>query len=153
MAALRLARQIAGGFGCGAVPGAPGTAASVAATLLGAGLLALSPWALAVAAVAAIVAGVWAVAAVRAEGDPSWVVIDEIAGQWVALLFLRHPAPLGLLAGFVLFRLLDIAKPGPVGWADRRSGPVAVMADDVIAGALAAVLLYLARRIWPGVLD
>jgi phosphatidylglycerophosphatase A len=152
MAALRLARAIAGGFGCGRAPGAPGTVASAAATLVAAGLLALSPWTLAVAAVAAIVLGVWAVSAVRAEGDPPWVVIDEIAGQWVALLFLRDPAPLGLLAGFLLFRLLDITKLGPVGWADRRSGPVAVMADDVIAGAIASVLLYLIRRAWPGVL-
>ncbi|MBN9508682.1 MAG: phosphatidylglycerophosphatase A [Alphaproteobacteria bacterium] len=153
MAALKLARAVAGGFGCGAVPGAPGTAASVAATLLGAALLAISPWVLALAAVVAVSVGIWAIARVGAAGDPSWIVIDEIAGQWIALLYLRDPAPLGLLAGFLLFRLFDIVKPGPVGWADRRSGPVAVMADDVVAGVLAALLLYLLRRAWPGVLD
>jgi phosphatidylglycerophosphatase A len=153
MAALRLARQIASGFGCGAVPGAPGTAASVAATLLGAGLLAVSPWALALAALAAAGVGIWAIRRTGAADDPPWIVIDEIAGQWIALLGLHHPTPRGLVAGFLLFRLLDIVKPGPVGWADRRSGPVAIMADDVLAGALAALLLYLLRRAWPGVLD
>ena len=64
MAALRLARQIASGFGCGAVPGAPGTAASLAATLLGAALLAVSSWALALAALAAVGVGIWAIARV-----------------------------------------------------------------------------------------
>ena len=110
-------------------------------------LLALSPWLLAAAALAATLAGVWAIGAARADGDPSWVVIDEIAGQWITLLALPRPAPWWLLAAFLLFRVLDIAKPGPIGWADRRGGPVWVMADDVIAGAIGAVLLFAARAV------
>ncbi len=127
--------------------------ASLAATLAAAGLLALSPWALAAAALLATLGGVWAIRAAGGADDPGWVVIDEIAGQWITLLALARPAPLGLLAGFALFRLLDIAKPGPVGWADRRRGAAAVMADDVIAGAIAAALLFAARSAWPKLLD
>ncbi len=82
----------------------------------------------------------------EADADPGWVVIDEVAGQWITLLGLREPTPLGLLAAFALFRTLDIAKPGPVGWADRRRGAVGVMADDVIAGGLGAALLWALRR-------
>ena len=45
----------------------------------------------------------------------------------------------GWISAFVLFRLFDIWKPGPVGWADRKSGPLGVMLDDIIAGLMAAL--------------
>ncbi len=45
-----------------------------------------------------------------------------------------HRLP-GLLAAFLMFRLLDVAKPGPIGWADRQGGAAGIMADDLIAGA------------------
>ena len=70
-----------------------------------------------------------------------------MAGQWITLLALPRPAPFWLLAAFLLFRVLDIAKPGPIGWADRQHGPLGVMADDVIAGAIGAALLLAARLI------
>ncbi|HVB67502.1 MAG TPA: phosphatidylglycerophosphatase A, partial [Acetobacteraceae bacterium] len=84
-------------------------------------------------------------------GDPGFVVIDEVAGQWVALLGLARPGVWGLLAGFALFRLLDVTKPGPVGWADRQGGAWGVMGDDLIAGAVVAVVLWGVRMGWPGV--
>jgi phosphatidylglycerophosphatase A len=59
----------------------------------------------------------------------------------------------GLLAAFVMFRLLDITKPGPVGWADRQPGAFGIMADDVIAGVLAAAILFGLRLCWPRLLD
>lgn len=153
MAALNWPRLVAGGFGCGYAPVAPGTVASLAATLLAAGLLWVSPWLLAAAALAATLGGVRAIRAAGVGDDPGWVVIDEVAGQWITLLALPAPSLPGLLAGFALFRLLDIAKPGPVGWADRRQGPTAVMADDVIAGAIGAAILLAVRFWWPGSLD
>jgi phosphatidylglycerophosphatase A len=152
MAALNLARLVSGGFGLGRAPAAPGTVASLAAAVLGAGLLWLSPWLLAAAALAATVGGIAAIRAAEAGDDPGWVVIDEVAGQWLTLLALPSPSLRGVAAGFLLFRVLDIAKPGPIGWADRRAGPLAVMADDVIAGLIGAALLYCARRAWPGLL-
>jgi phosphatidylglycerophosphatase A len=146
---MRLARLVAAGFGTGYAPVAAGTVASVAATAAGAGLLLLSPWLLALAALLATVGGYVAVRRAGIEGDPGWVVIDEFAGQWIALLALSRPTIPGLLAAFALFRLLDITKPGPIGWADRRHGAFGVMADDVIAGSIAALLLGLVRMTRP----
>lgn len=81
--------------------------------------------------------------------DPSEIVVDELVGQWIALLPLSYAAwsmeisilalwP-GWIAAFGLFRLFDITKLGPVGWADRMDTALGVMLDDVIAGALAAL--------------
>ncbi len=137
--------MLATGFGAGLLPGAPGTWGSLAALPFA--------WAirahcgipgLAVAAGLVFVAGWWAAAAVIKAGtakDPAWVVIDEVAGQWLALL----PAPLDPLAyalAFLLFRLFDIWKPWPVRWADRRvGGGLGVMLDDTLAAAYAALAL------------
>ncbi|HWL81702.1 MAG TPA: phosphatidylglycerophosphatase A [Roseomonas sp.] len=83
-----------------------------------------------------------------ARTDPGWVVIDEGAGQSLALAALPlGTGAAGIILAFLLFRMLDITKPGPVGWADRQKGMTGVMLDDLIAGALAA-LLILALRFW-----
>jgi phosphatidylglycerophosphatase A len=81
--------------------------------------------------------------------DPSWIVIDEVVGQWIALLPVSYGAGMmgadiwrlwpGVVAAFVLFRLFDITKPGLVGQADRMGTPLGVMLDDVIAGIFAAI--------------
>ena len=149
---MTAARLLAGFFGCGRFPITPGSAGSLAAILIGWPLLLLPGWVLAVAAALATAGGLWAVAVLGASDDPGWVVIDEVAGQWIALLGLARPSFTGLLAAFVLFRILDIAKPGPIAWADRQHGPVGVMADDLIAGGIAALMLWGARWIWPGLL-
>jgi phosphatidylglycerophosphatase A len=139
---MRPARLIASGFGIGFVPVAPGTVGSVLGLALGAALLAVSPAALAVGAVAVTGVGLWAIERAligEKARDPGWIVIDEVAGQMVALLGAAwRPSWAGLLIAFALFRLFDIAKPGPVGWADRRTESASVMADDLIAGGLAA---------------
>jgi phosphatidylglycerophosphatase A len=146
---MTLARFIAAGFGIGYAPVAAGTVASVAAVLSGAALLQVSPLLLAVAALLATVGGYVAVQRAGVEGDPGWVVIDEFAGQWITLLALVRPTIPGLIAGFLLFRLFDISKLGPVGWADRRHGAFGIMADDVIAGIIAAMLLVAIRLLSP----
>ncbi|MEO9190563.1 MAG: phosphatidylglycerophosphatase A, partial [Acetobacteraceae bacterium] len=64
-----------------------------------------------------------------------------------------RPTPLGLLAALAVFRLLDIAKPGPIGWADRQGGAAGVMEDDLIAGALGAGILWAARSRFPTLFD
>lgn len=138
---MRLARVVASFGGVGLVPVAPGTVGSLAALAPGVALLWASPLALAAGAAAATAAGLWAVRAARAEGDPGWVVIDEVAGQWIALLALAAPSWLGVLAAFLAFRVFDIGKPGPVGRAERLPGAWGVMADDLLAGALAALVV------------
>ena len=149
---VSLPELIAAGGGAGFSPYAPGTAGSAVAALVGAGLLKLHPTALITAALTASLVGFWAVRAARVDGDPGWVVIDEFAGQLIALLGLAHPSGTGLLAAFLLFRLLDIVKPGPIGWADRQTGAFGIMADDIVAGLIAAGLLLGLRAAWPGAL-
>ena len=146
---MRIARFIAAGFGTGDARIAPGTVASAAAVLSGAVLLLVSPLAVAVAALLATVGGFVAVRRADIRGDPGWVVIDEFAGQWIAMLALARPTMYGLLAAFVLFRIFDITKLGPVGWADRQHGAFGIMADDVIAGVIAALILGIARAVLP----
>src|SRR5690606_19295261 len=86
----------------------------------------------------------------EAKADPSWVVVDEGAGQSIALAALPVAGGIaGVMLAFLLFRIFDVMKPGPVGWADRRKGATGVMLDDIIAGGMAAALLLAAR--WLGV--
>ncbi|MHC0052844.1 phosphatidylglycerophosphatase A family protein [Actibacterium sp. D379-3] len=145
-------------------PGTWGSAVAVALALLIHGLGGFPL--LAVATVAVTVLGFWAVGrdiAGRDDKDPSEIVIDEVAGQWLAMLApslgfwmagldnWNFPWP-GWVGAFVLFRLFDIWKPGPVGWADRRSGTAGVMLDDLIAGVFAGIGVFLAAGLYHGVL-
>jgi len=150
---VRLAKLAASGLGTGWVPVSPGTAGSLLALLLGAPMLAGPPWLLPAAAAAAALVGLWAIGACHVHGDPRWVVIDEIAGQWLAMAGLARVSALGLAAAFLIFRLLDIAKPGPVGWADRQPGAAGIMADDLIAGGLTAGIVWAVRSRWPELLS
>ncbi len=146
---VRVCGIIAAGLGVGHAPLAAGTVASAVAVMTGAGLLLLSPWLLGLAALLATAGGYLAVKRAAIEGDPGWVVVDEFAGQWITLLALVRPTVFGVIAAFILFRLFDITKLGPVGWADRRHGAFGIMADDVIAGVIAAALLTGLRLLRP----
>ena len=144
---------IATWFGVGLVPGAPGTAGSLAALPFAWAIATyLGPLGLAVAVAAAFVAGVWAsgrYARKRGVADPGAVVIDEVAGQWLALV-LVPPSLVNYAIGFALFRLFDVIKPWPISALDRGvKGGLGVMLDDLLAGALAAILLWNAW-IWMG---
>jgi phosphatidylglycerophosphatase A len=132
-------------FGAGFLPIAPGSWASLAALPAAWAIVCL--WGvlgLAGAAGIAFALGWWAAATVaKASGieDPSAVVIDEVAAQWLVLV----PAPLDPLAytlAFLLFRLFDIWKPWPVRWADRHvKGGLGIMLDDLLAAVYAVALL------------
>jgi len=144
-----MSRLVASFFGVGFFPVAPGTAGSAVALLVGVVLMLGPPWLLPLGAAIAVAAGLLAIprAVTDPQADPGWVVIDEVAGQWIALLGLADVSAAGLLAAFVGFRALDIWKPGPVGWADRQAGAFGIMADDVLAGAIVALVLYAARHV------
>lgn len=74
--------------------------------------------------------------------DASQIVADEVVGMWLALALLPKLWWVAALA-FVLFRILDIAKPGPIGWLDREvKGGLGVMLDDLVAGLVVATVLY-----------
>ncbi len=134
--------------GIGRLRPAPGTWGSLVvlpAVLLG-------PFACLALAVVVTVAGWIAVRAVLAEGgeqDPGWIVVDEAAGMLLALAALPAGAGwIGAVAAFGLFRAFDILKPWPVSWADGLPGATGVMLDDVLAGAMAAAVLWLAGGLW-----
>jgi phosphatidylglycerophosphatase A len=85
--------------------------------------------------------------------DPGWIVVDEAAGMLIALAGLSMTASIwGVLIAFGLFRVFDIFKPWPISWADQQKGALGVMLDDIVAGALAALALILARPLLPGVI-
>ena len=136
---------IATWFGSGLLPGAPGTWGSIAA-LPFAWMIAMlaGPWGLFCGVIAAFAIGIWAAGRyTQAAGlkDCQNVVIDEVAGQWLALLFVPLD-PLAYFAAFILFRICDIYKPWPANWADRTmSGGLGIMLDDIIAGAYALMLV------------
>jgi len=91
-------------------------------------------------------AGLWGVQIVlEAENDPdpSWVVIDEWAGLFLSLAWTNVSPFLVVCLAFILFRLLDITKVGPVAWAERLPGGLGVMADDLVAGAITASIVWL----------
>lgn len=154
-------------LGSGYIRPAPGTWGSLAALPAAWGLIVLGGPVLVIAA--ALICYVLGVLAVNAEAkasdahDPGWIVIDEVVGQWIALLPVAIGAAHtgaavtalwpGWIAAFVLFRLFDIWKPGPIGWADRRDDATGVMLDDVIAGVFAGLcVMALAAIAHSGVL-
>jgi phosphatidylglycerophosphatase A len=149
---MTLQRLIASGFGCGFAPLSPGTVASAATLLPGALLLHVSPVLLPLAAAFVTLAGLWALRTAPVQGDPGWVVVDEVAGQLLALYGLGRATLPGLVCAFLIFRVLDVVKPGPIGWADRQEGAAGIMADDVIAGAITAGILWAIGSHWPALL-
>lgn len=149
-----LATLLATGLGSGLLPKAPGTWGSLLAVLLGEGLFqAVGGWGIGGLAAVSTLVGVpvsGRVSVLRGRKDPGEIVVDEIAGQAIALAGLHAvlpagaPDPLrwGLVAlAFVLFRVFDIAKPGPVDKLQSLPGGWGVMADDLLAGALAGILV------------
>ncbi len=144
---------LAHGLGSGLAPKAPGTFGTLAAILPWLLLAQLPlPVYLGLVLIAAL-AGVWLcdVAARRmGRDDPGSIVWDEWVGLWIALAGVPLAWP-WVLAGFLLFRLFDILKPWPVGWLDRRfHGGLGIMLDDIAAGVMAAVSLYVAAGLVEG---
>lgn len=137
---------IATGFGLGRFPLAPGTWASLATLPLGiAGAHLAGAGGVLLLAILATLAGLWTSGRVEARAgapDPSFIVIDEVAGQLIALIPAGLHAP-AIGAAFLAFRLFDILKPFPANLADRRlPGGWGIMVDDLIAGAYAGALVW-----------
>ncbi|MCX7646540.1 MAG: phosphatidylglycerophosphatase A [Rhodobacteraceae bacterium] len=158
-------RLLASFLGAGFLQPGPGTWGSLAALPVAWALHTLGGFpALATAVGLVLALGWWATGQVLRtdpDPDPAWIVIDEVAGMWIALLPVSAGAahagvPVlalwpGWVVAFLAFRLFDIWKPGPVGWADRRGGAFGVMLDDVIAGLLAALAVIAGAAIAHGV--
>jgi phosphatidylglycerophosphatase A len=145
------AKLVATGLGSGYSPVAPGTAGSLVGLLLFLPL-ASRGWEIQLAAVVALtILGVLAgshLAASLGLKDPGLVVVDEVAGQWITFLALPM-TPVVAVAGFLLFRAMDILKPWPARALERLPGGVGIMADDVAAGIYANLLLRVGLAVWP----
>lgn len=163
-------------FGLGYIGGAPGTLGSLVAVMIAYPLLQLpSGWMLLAVAIPAItwlgiIASNRYMHMLATDHDPKQIIIDEVAGQWLTFtvwhLWLIGMAVSGeaaaevlndfagdigwLAAGFLLFRMFDIAKPWPISWADKRvKGGLGVMLDDLLAAVFAGSFLYLLYFLWP----
>jgi phosphatidylglycerophosphatase A len=162
-------------FGIGKSPWAPGTVGSLVAALLAFAVLHIPGggwYVLMGGAVLFSLLGTLAsdhyMRATGAEHDPSEIVVDELAGQWITYavwylwivgitsheasytLLEVEAAPQFLVIGFFLFRFFDILKPWPIGWCDRKiRGGFGVMFDDVLAGFAAGSVLYAVYLFWP----
>jgi phosphatidylglycerophosphatase A len=127
----------------GLAPIAPGTMGALAALPL-APLFALMPPLLRVAVLVALTLGGWWASKVYMEhdprDDPQEIVVDELAGCAIAIAVVPHD-PFWVAVGFGLFRYLDIVKPWPVAWLGDRHGAFGVMADDIAAGIIGAILI------------
>ena len=137
--------------GIGYVPWAPGTFGSLAGLLLWY-FVPASPAFQVGAIVAVFLLGAWAggLAEDYFRGtDPSHVVLDEVVGMWITLLF--NPVGWqGAVIAFLLFRALDVVKPYPADRLEGLHGGFGVMADDAMAAVYANVLLRGAHHLAPG---
>ena len=148
---------IATWFGSGLLPKAPGTWGSLAAIPF-AYLFSIytCPYAQLFGITVLFFIGIWASDKIEESAqikDPGFIVVDEVVGQWMALLplpflytiidtnsFYLYSVPIAV-AGFLAFRLFDIWKPWPVNYADKNiPGGYGIMFDDVIAGMYALVV-------------
>ena len=144
------ARWLATWFGSGKSPIAPGTVGSLATLPLHLLLRRCGGLHYAAVTITLTAAGVWAadrVAAELGDKDPSSVVIDEVVGTLLALGLCGPAGVVAEIAAFALFRVLDITKPGIIDRAQRlRPAGLGIMADDVLAGIGAGLVVRLARR-------
>jgi phosphatidylglycerophosphatase A len=140
--------------GVGYLPLAPGTFGS----LVGVGifwlLVRVNPLVIVVAILAVTFAGIWAgsrVEQVSGRKDPGKVVVDEVAGQMIALfpltLFARWSTGAVILS-FILFRFFDIVKPYPANRLQDLDGGMGIMFDDLVAGVYGAVVVSIILRIF-----
>jgi phosphatidylglycerophosphatase A len=131
-------------FGIGHAKYFPGTVGSVAGLVLSC-WLAVDPSYQAAGCLTASVLGLWAAGAYareKREEDPRSVVIDEVAGMMLSLLFLPVRWQV-LVVGFFLFRFFDIFKPLFIRRAEELPGGWGIMADDLLAGLFTHVILRL----------
>ncbi|MEX2131532.1 MAG: phosphatidylglycerophosphatase A [Pseudohongiellaceae bacterium] len=143
---------LAFGFGCGASPKAPGTVGTALAVAIYL-LLPSMHWLVYLLFLAITFGlGIWICEVTSRDlqiQDHPGIVWDEFVGYWITM-FLAPSGWIWVVAGFAMFRLLDIVKPWPVGWADRQvHGGLGIMLDDAIAGIMAALTLQAVNFLLP----
>ncbi|HIE04188.1 MAG TPA: phosphatidylglycerophosphatase A [Candidatus Latescibacteria bacterium] len=139
----RLALILASGGPFGYAPVAPGTAGSILGLLIYWILPRMDAWTWVEIITVGFLVGVWASGRAEDEWgrDAHRIVIDEVVGTLASVAFLPK-ASLTAGLGFLIFRLMDVVKPFPVGHCQRLPGGWGVMADDVVAGAYAGLATW-----------
>ncbi len=139
---------LAYGFGLGKIPGASGTFGTLLAIPLFVLMSRLEPSTYVAIVAIMFVAGIFICGQTARdfdETDPGYIAFDEIVGFLVAMFTI----PVDwrwILAGFVIYRAFDIAKPFPIGWIEHKLGRgTSIMADDVIAGLYTLLILKVAQ--------
>jgi len=138
-------------FGSGLCPVAPGTAGSIAALVVAWLLvkwLGVAGWTLALLAAVLVAPAIWAAGAIETRfgrHDPPQVVIDEVLGQWIALAPVTGRQAADWLLALALFRVFDIWKPFPARRLEALPGGAGIVADDLMAGLYAALVLFAVR--------
>jgi phosphatidylglycerophosphatase A len=147
-----VAALVATGFGAGYSPVAPGTAGSLVGLALFWPMSGLG-WPVQLAATAVVfLLGVRCAARVATQvgrKDPGLVVVDEVAGMWVTLLAVPF-TPATAALGFFAFRVMDVFKPYPARQLEGLPGGWGIMADDIMAGVYANLLVQVLLRAWSG---
>jgi phosphatidylglycerophosphatase A len=151
------AHCIALGFGSGLSPVAPGTAGTLWAWVAYVVIQQwLSPAGMGLLIAASLLVGWWACTVTAARMrvlDPGNIVWDEVVAFWIVLWLVMPAGFIGQLIAFLLFRLFDTVKPGPVGWADELfhgfgwRGGFGIIFDDLVA-AFCTLLVIAAWRFW-----
>ena len=136
--------------GCGYAPAAPGTVGSLAALAIAWMLVHYASWRPSYFVLLVLIMlgpAIWSAGTTACESklkDPGVVVVDEVLGQWLALAGARTLNIKSWIAAFLLFRLFDIWKPVPVRSLEALPGGIGIVADDLMAGVYAALVLFLA---------
>ncbi|CUU09716.1 phosphatidylglycerophosphatase A [Candidatus Kryptobacter tengchongensis] len=133
-------KLVATGFFSGYIPIAPGTAGSLVAVLIYWVFL-RSNFQILIALLIFFVLGIFTSSRFeqRDGHDPKIVVVDEIVGMWLSLLFIEKKI-LNVFIAFLVFRAMDVIKPPPARGFDRMKGGFGIMMDDVVAGIYANIL-------------
>jgi len=146
----KAANLISTWFGCGYAPAAPGTVGSLAALAIAWLLVRYAGWQplwFGLLVLAATAPAIWAAgvtALQQQQKDPQLVVVDEVLGRWLALAGARALNFKSWVGALILFRLFDIWKPAPVHQLEKLPGGTGIVADDLMAGIYAALVLFIA---------
>ena len=143
---MKISEWIATCFKVGYLPLAPGTWGSVFAILLWwAFLKNVNIYIFVILIIFSFLIGIVASNIVidqRGDADPSYIIIDELVGQWLALLFIPQEY-FYIVISFISFRFFDIIKPWPISLIEKLPKGLGVMSDDFIAGLITLVLIQI----------
>ncbi len=145
----RLSILISSFFYLGYSPVAPGTVGTLGAVILYYVISGFSNLFYLFFIIALIIFSVWVseIARIRlGDSDPNSIVIDEVCGFLVTMILIP-PNMINIAMGFLLFRFFDILKPPPIRMSEKLSGGLGIVADDVLAGIYANILLQIFVRV------